>query len=192
MQLNQARQLGAAISTPRLLLEPRLAGHAEAFFAPLQTDEALYRWISMDKPASLEALRQRWERAESRLSADQRFAWLAWAVRRRADGQYLGQVDAEITEALEASNIGYFFFSPFWGQGYASEATLAATEALAQRGVRRFVATVSVGNSASARVLRKAGFVFSRLLPGNDVIRGLAVDDEEYVKVVAGTAPASG
>ncbi|MBA4342772.1 MAG: hypothetical protein C0423_11560 [Methylibium sp.] len=183
-----AQRLAAAIDTPRLLLEPMSEHHAPAFFAPLQSDEALYRWISMDRPKSLEALRAHWRRIEQsgRISPCQGFAWPAWALRRKADGQYLGRVDAEITPALEASNFGYYLFSPHWGQGYASEAAQAATQALAQRGVRRLVATVTVGNGASARVLQKAGFVFTRVLPGNDCVGGVAVDDEEYVKVISG------
>lgn len=183
-----AQRLAEAIATPRLVLEPMGERHAQAFFAPLQTDEALYRWISMERPASLDALRERWRRVElsGRISPCQRFAWPAWALRRKADGQYLGRVDAEVTVDLEASNFGYYLFSPHWGQGYASEATQAAVQALAQRGVQRFVATVTVGNGASARVLQKAGFVFTRILPGNDLIDGVAVDDEAYVKALAG------
>jgi RimJ/RimL family protein N-acetyltransferase len=38
-----------------------------------------------------------------------------------------------------------------------------------------------VGNTASARVLQKAGYDFTRLLIGNDVLRGQPVDDWEYV-----------
>ena len=109
----------------------------------------------------------------------------------RQDGQYIGRVDAEITESLEALNLGFYFFSPFWGQGYASEAAAAAVSELAARGVHRFVATVTVGNGASARVLRKLGFQFSRILPGNDVIRGEAMDDEEYVLNSVGCMPAA-
>lgn len=179
-----AHSLAEAITTPRLLLEPMGEHHATAFFTPLQSDEALYRWISMERPTSLDALRAHWRRIEQngRISPCQRFAWPAWALRRKADGQYLGRVDAEITAGLEASNFGYYLFSPHWGQGYASEATQAAIRALAQRGVHRFVATVTVGNGASARVLQKAGFEFTRILPGNDCVGGLAVDDEEYVR----------
>jgi RimJ/RimL family protein N-acetyltransferase len=183
MHAGLATLLAAAIETPRLLLEPLGERHAEAFFAPLQEDEALYQWISMHRPVSLEALRANWRRTEgSRMSPDQRHAWPSWAVRRKADGGYLGRVDAEINDALEATNLGFYFFSRYWGQGYASESVSAATEALSARGVARFVATVTVGNIASARILAKVGFKFTRILPGNDHIRGLDVDDEEYVR----------
>lgn len=192
MRSELAQQLAAPIETPRLLLEPLCADHAEAFFPALQQDEALYQWISMPKPESLDALTERWRRIEtSRMSPDGVYAWPIWAVRRKSDGQYIGRVDAEITESLEALNLGFYFFSPFWGQGYASEAAAAAVSELAARGVHRFVATVTVGNGASAQVLRKLGFQFSRILPGNDVIRGEAMDDEEYVLNSVGGMPAA-
>lgn len=180
-----ARRLAEPIETPRLWLEPLGERHAPAFYERLMSDEALYRWISMPRPASLEALRAHWRRIEhnDRISPDRCHAWPAWALRCKADGQYIGRVDAEITPSLEAVNFGYYLFSPHWGQGYGSEAALAATQALLQRGVHRLVATVTVGNIASARVLKKAGFAFNRLLPGNDCVDGVAVDDEEYVRV---------
>ncbi|MBP9147549.1 MAG: GNAT family N-acetyltransferase [Rhodoferax sp.] len=180
IQTHIAQLLAAGLETPRLHLEPLCTQHADAFF-PLLQEEPLYRWISMNKPASLEGLRENWRHIECRMSPDQAFAWPTWAVRRKSDGQYLGELDAEINDCLEAVNFGYYFFSPFWGQAYATEAVMAATRQLRQRGVRRFVATVTVGNQASVRVLQKAGFAFTRTLPGNDRIRGAMVDDEEYV-----------
>ena len=59
------------------------------------------------------------------------------------------------------------------------------TQHFIRTGVHRLVATVTSGNAASARVLKKAGYQFTRVLPGNDVLRGIAVDDDEYVLVVA-------
>jgi len=159
------------------------ARHADAFFAPLQ-DDALYQWISMDKPASVEWLRARWLRNERRMAPDGQTAWLAWAVRNKTDGIYLGRVDAEVNGALEAINFGYYIFPSHWGRGYASEAVIAATQHLIAQGMHRLVATVTAGNQASVRVLQKAGYEFNRILPGNDVIRGVAVDDEEYVKAI--------
>jgi [ribosomal protein S5]-alanine N-acetyltransferase len=180
MQSDIALALSAAISTRRLVLEPMGERHADAFFAPLQ-EESLYQWISMKKPPSLEQLRAHWRGIESRISPDGQTAWATWAVRREIDGVYLGRVDAEINPSLEAINVGYYFFDRYWGQGYATEAVTSATHHLIAQGVSRLVATVTSGNVASERVLQKAGYVFTRRLLGNDVIRGVLVDDEEYV-----------
>jgi RimJ/RimL family protein N-acetyltransferase len=186
MHPDLALMLSARIETPRLVLEPLEGRHAEVFFSSLQ-DDAIYQWISMEKPTGLEPLREHWRSIETRLSPDHQYAWATWAVRRRADGVYLGRVDAEITDELEVTNLGYYLFSPHWGHGYATEAVTAATQSLLTRGVRRLVATVTVGNKASARVLEKAGFAFARVLPGNDTIRGVKFDDDEYVR--SATAP---
>lgn len=102
-------------------------------------------------------------------------AWPVRAPSRKADGQYLGRVDAEITSAREASSFGYQLFSKHWGQGYASEATRVAIQALVQRGVHRYVATVTLGHAASARVLQKADLVFARILPAADFASLVAV-----------------
>lgn len=182
MNPDVALRLGAAIQTPELLLEPMGERHADAFFELLQ-DDALYQWISMEKPVSAESLRARWRGIETRMAPDGKTAWATWAVRCKADGDYVGRVDAEIDDALEALNFGYYFFPRYWGQGIASKAVIAATDHLIVRGVRRLVATVTVGNAASVRVLQKAGFRFVRVLPGHDTLRGVSVDDEEYVRI---------
>lgn len=199
MQPDLALHLSAPLQTSRLALEPLGARHAPEFFAPMQ-DDALYEWISMPKPDDPVALRAHWARLESRLAPDGRAAWPTWALRRLGDGVCIGRVDAEVCLAadgtLVAPNFGYYLFPPYWGQGYASEAVAAASQALLARGVQRLVATVTVGNHASARVLCKAGFVHRRRLAANDLIRGRVVDDDEYLLAATGpgtaTAPARG
>ena len=176
--------LSASIATPRLHLSPLTAAHADAMFVPLQ-DDAIYRWISATPPGSLQALRERWARNESRVSPDGTEAWLAWAVQRTSDGAHVGKIDVSLDTTSTANNVGYVFFSAFWGQGLATEAVTAVVEHLIGLGVTRLVATVTAGNEASARVLTKAGFAFARVIPDNDTIRGALHDDEEYVR----TAP---
>jgi RimJ/RimL family protein N-acetyltransferase len=180
MQADLALRLCPPLDTDRLALEPMGERHADAFFESLH-DDAIYQWISMDKPLSLERLRGQLRRSECRVAPDGQTAWPTWAVRRKLDGAYLGRVDAEITLDLEASNLGYYFFPPHWGQGYATEAVRAVTQHLLSQGVHRLVATVTAGNTASERVLQKAGYRFTRVLVGNDVIRGEPMDDREYV-----------
>ncbi|MEO7331637.1 MAG: GNAT family N-acetyltransferase, partial [Minicystis sp.] len=173
----------AAITTPRLHLSPLTGDHAEAMFLPLR-DEAVYRWISTPLPGSLEGLRARWARSESRVSPDGKEMWLGWAVQRTSDGAYIGKMDVCLSDARTATNVGYLFFPAYWGQGLATEAVVAVVEHLIHLGVTRFLATVTVGNQASARVLAKAGFTLTRVIPENDTIRGVLHDDEEYLREV--------
>jgi RimJ/RimL family protein N-acetyltransferase len=182
MQADVALRLCPPLDTDRLALEPMGERHADAFFEPLH-DDAIYQWISMEKPSSVAWLRDHWRGIERRLAPDGQTAWPTWAVRRKSDSAYLGRVDAEITLTMEASNLGYYFFTPYWGQGYATEAVRAVTQHLLRQGVHRLLATVTAGNTASERVLQKAGFAFTRVLVGNDVIRGQAMDDCEYVLI---------
>ncbi len=183
--LRALRALNSSIETPRLQLEPLVAAHAAAFFASLQ-DAAIYRWISLTPPRSVESLAERWARNESRISSDGSEAWLAWAVRRAHDGVYIGKIDATIADPHTANNVGYIFFPAFWGQGYATETLAAVVEHLMSHGIKRLVATVTAGNTASARLLIKAGFVFARVIPGNALIGDVAYDEEEYVFVNEG------
>ncbi len=182
MQAEVALKLCPFLDTDRLALEPLGARHAAAFFEPLQ-DDALYLWISMGKPCDLAWLRDHWLGIENRLAPDRQTAWPTWALRRKSDGVYLGRVDAEITLDMEASNVGYYLFPAHWGQGYATEAVRAVTQHLISQSVHRLVATVTTGNTASERVLQKVGYVFTRVLVGNDIIRGIPMDDREYVFV---------
>lgn len=176
-----AQLLCVPIETPRLLLLPRMGAHADAAFGPLQ-NEAIYEWISLDKPPDLDAMRAHWTRNESRLSTDGTEAWPVWAVTTRSDGALIGLVDATVDDALVCTNLGYYFFPEFWGQGYAREAVRATADHLVQLGIHRLVATVTVGNHASGQVLKKAGFALTRIIPENDTLRGEPVDDEEYVR----------
>ncbi len=122
MQSDFAQQLCTPIETPRLLLLPRMGAHADAAFGPLQ-DEAIYQWISLDKPPNLEALRAHWTSIESRISTDGSEAWPVWAITTRADGTLIGQVDASVDDSHVCANLGYYFYPNFWGQGLASAST---------------------------------------------------------------------
>jgi RimJ/RimL family protein N-acetyltransferase len=63
----------------------------------------------------------------------------------------------------------------FWGQGYALEAVQATLRHAAGKfGLKRVIGVVSEGNSASIRVLEKAGMRFERMVsmqPGEPEIR---------------------
>ena len=168
------------IGSERLVIEPLLEAHAELLFEAL-SEPLLYRWISALPPASVELLRRRWAVLASRGPTSGGERALHWAVRRTSDGSYIGKLDAELVDEV-ATNMGYIIFVPFWNQGYATEALRALVAYLERQGVVEQRACVTQGNDASARVLLKAGFVKTRVLPLNDTIRGERHDDVEYVR----------
>lgn len=173
--------INAVIESARVRLEPLDGRHAALLFEALQ-EPAIYYWISMRPPADPAQLAARWTRvAQAPLVGVDVFDF-GWAVQRRADGAWIGKLDAEVTAAGVATNVGYLFAPAFWGQGLASEAVAALSAHLRRHGVLEQRATVTVGNAASCRVLERAGFVHERVIPGNDTVRGVLVDDHEYVR----------
>jgi ribosomal-protein-alanine N-acetyltransferase len=169
------------IASERLLIEPLLGSHAELLFEAM-SEPRLYRWISALPPPSRELLQQRWAAAEGRAANAEGEVDLNWAVRRLSDGCYVGKLDAAVARNSVATNVGYILFFPFWNQGYATEAVRALAAHLERQGVVEQRALVTLGNDASARVLTKAGFVRTRVIPDNDTIRGEKYDDVEFVR----------
>jgi len=73
-------------------------------------------------------------------------------------GNLLGAIGLEITAAHERAEIGYWIGKPHWGKGYCTEAALAVLQyGFDSLGLERIFATHFRKNSASGRVMQKAG-----------------------------------
>jgi RimJ/RimL family protein N-acetyltransferase len=144
--------------TPRLRLEPLVAGHADALF-PIVADPRQLEYLDQAAPASLEALRERYRRLESRRSADGCEQWLNWAlVEREGDGRAVGYVQATLLEDHRAW-VAYQVAHALWGQGLATEATRALVEHLSScYAVTQCLATVDQRNTRSWRLLERLAF----------------------------------
>ena len=169
-----------AIATPRLRLEPLDGRHAALLFEGLR-DPAIHEWISLPPSPDAAHLQARWARVAQCPLVGVDVLDFGWAVQRSADGAWIGKMDAEVNATGVATNVGYLFVRAHWGQGHATEALAALSAHLRRHGVVEQHATVTVGNEASCRVLERAGFVRERVLAGNDTLRGVLVDDVEYV-----------
>ena len=97
------------VLTPRLCLEPQIAAHADEMFAVL-SDPAIYEFENAP-PASVEWLRQRFTRLETRRSADGSEHWLNWVVRLPSSG-LVGYVQATVSAGGNAA-IAYELASRF-------------------------------------------------------------------------------
>jgi [ribosomal protein S5]-alanine N-acetyltransferase len=143
------------IETSGLTLEPQLAAHAEEMFAVL-SDPAIYEYEN-EPPPSVEWLRARFARLESRQSADGREQWLNWVIR-LPTSELIGYVQATV-HANGRAAIAYELSSAWWGRGLASAAVRAVIAELVQRHrVRSLGAVLKRDNQRSLRLLQRLGF----------------------------------
>jgi len=169
--------------TPRLVLEPQVAAHADAMFAVL-SDPAIYEYENAP-PVSLAWLRERYARLESRTSGDGTERWLNWVLR-TADGTAIGYVQA--TVHADAADVAYEMGSAWWGHGYASEAVAAMLDELAHAyGVRRFAAVAKRANARSHALLARLGFALAS--PAAHRARDIPDDEVLYERMVTRAQP---
>lgn len=136
-------------------LEPQVAAHAAEMFVVLG-DPAIYAHEN-EPPPSAEWLRARFERLETRLSADGTQHWLNWVVR-LPSGEPIGYVQATVHPSHRAA-IAYVLNSRHWGQGLATAAVeLMVAELVARYGVLGLSAVLKATNTRSQRLLERMGF----------------------------------
>ncbi len=145
------------VGSPAFTLEPRSVAHAEELFGVL-SDPALYRYLDEDPPASVEALRQRLSRSESRKSPDGSEHWLNWVVRDEFR-QVVGYVQTTVHPNLEA-NVAYVIGTAYRGRGFACRAVEQMLGVVAAEfGARSFLLRSERENHRSLRLAERLGFV---------------------------------
>jgi RimJ/RimL family protein N-acetyltransferase len=165
------------IRTERLVLEPQTASHAEEMLAVL-SDPAIYEYENAP-PRSLEWLRERFAKLETRRSADGTEHWLNWVIR-IPSSELIGYVQATVHPDGRAA-IAYELASRFWGRGLASAAVQAIVPALREDyGARRLSAVFKRRNHRSQRLLERLGF--SRATPELHAELGAEPDEMLMVK----------
>jgi len=147
------------LSVDGLVLEPQVAAHADEMFAVL-SDPAIYEFENAP-PQSLEWLRARFARLETRRSRDGSEQWLNWVIRVPGDlpgGRLIGYVQATVRSDGSAG-IAYELASAYWGRGLATRAVNAMIDVLvAHYGVRELDAIAVRRNQRSLRLLERLGF----------------------------------
>ena len=144
-----------AISVDSLTLEPQTVKHADEMFVVLG-DPAIYEYENQP-PSSVEWLRTRFEKLESRRSADGTEQWLNWVIRLAGAG-LIGYVQATV-RADGSAAIAYELSSAYWGRGLARRAIDAMLgELVARYRITTFVAVAKQENFRSIRLLKRLGF----------------------------------
>jgi [ribosomal protein S5]-alanine N-acetyltransferase len=159
-----------------LTLEPQQSAHAEEMFQVLG-DPAIYRYEN-EPPSSLDWLRARFTRLESRRSPDGAEQWLNWVIRLPTSG-LAGYVQSTVHADGRAA-IAYVLASRHWGRGLATRAVEAMVQELGDRhGVDRLSAVLKCRNTASLRLLERLHFEQADAATRDAV----AVDEDELLMV---------
>lgn len=149
----------AAIKGARIVLTPLAVGDAEEMTGVLG-GERLYAFTGGHPPTAGE-LRARYARQVAGRSADGREEWRNWIIRRAADGQAVGFVQATITGPAgeQVAEVAWVTGLAWQGNGYAAEAARALVAWLDARGVAAIQAHIHPGHAASAAVARATGLL---------------------------------
>jgi [ribosomal protein S5]-alanine N-acetyltransferase len=99
------------------------------------------------------------------------------------NGEAVGGIGFELRGDVErvSAEIGYWLGEPFWGRGMTTEALVAVTGyAVATHGLTRVYAVPFAWNTASCRVLEKAGYVLEGRMRRSAIKDGAITDQLQY------------
>lgn len=103
------------------------------------------------------------------------------------DGRAVGAIGFRVLPDVErvTAEVGYWLGEAFWGKGIVTEALAAMTPwALKTYGLSRVFAVPFEWNTASMRVLEKAGYAFEGRMRRSAIKDGKIVDQLLYARVV--------
>ena len=152
-----------SIETQRLLLRKPLPKDADSIFQAYAQDREVTRYLEWRPHASVGTTREFIANCQSQWASAKAFPYV---ITKKDNGELLGMI--EIRPNGHRANFGFVLARPYWGRGLMPEAASALVSiALAQPSIFRVAATCDVENSASARVLEKAGLSREGLLRRN-------------------------
>lgn len=161
------------IATPRLYMT-QIRTADWPFFVALQRDPEVLRFVS--DPLSESRLRAAFDVRLPRWTPGSRH-WLCLVLRDKQTFQYLG-LNGFVWREPGIAEVGFMLTPGAFGNGYGSESLFAVCRmAFSQPGLRKLVASVTVGNEASRRTLEKCGFKLEGCLRENYQIGGQWRDD---------------
>jgi RimJ/RimL family protein N-acetyltransferase len=146
----------STITTERLSLEPLRAEDADEMAGALD-DQRLHEFTG-GRPATVGELRAHYVRLVAGPATPDEI-WLNWIVRRRADSQPLGTVQATLTlrDGGWRANVAWVIGTHWQRRGFGSEAARALVGWLQDEGAQEIVAHIHPEHRASAVVAARAG-----------------------------------
>jgi len=171
------------LETPRLILRQFTADDLDSLVS-LDADPAVMHFITAGVPTSRDELAS--DYIPAYLAYYERGnRWGFWVAEEKDTGRFLGwfHLRPHAGDPEDEPELGYRLIAAAWGQGYATEGSVALIDkAFTQLGAQRVYAHTMAMHTASRRVMEKAGLQLVRTFKADWPIRieGDEQGDVEY------------
>ena len=167
------------VETPRLVLRPfTLADHAG--YARITADPDVMRYMGAGNPYTPDLA---WRAMAAVLGHWELLGYGLWAVTLREGGALIGHAGFLDPYGWPGFELGYMLDRPYWGRGYAQEATQAALDvAWNTLHKSRVISLIRPANAASAKLAVRLGAVRE----GSVELMGSEADVEAHARGAAG------
>lgn len=150
------------LETDRLWLREFVPEDAQAFFE-LNSDPEVMRYTGNTCTKSVEEARQ--GLCERPIQEYRTRGFGRRAVVLKSNHKLIGLAGLKYLDDLGEVDLGYRLLQEYWGQGLATEASLACVQYGFQTlRLPRILGLVETANVRSVRVLEKTGFVFEKMI----------------------------
>ena len=106
---------------------------------------------------------------------------VSFAITLADNATFIGSIGLEIVQSHRHARLGYWLGVPYWNQGYCTEAVSAVLRyGFMQLNLHRIYSPYFQGNTASERVLQKAGMTYEGRMREHYLRFGRFVDLELY------------
>jgi len=171
------------IKTARLVLRVPRPEDAAIIFTAYAQDAEVCRYLVWSPHKSIVETKDFLQRVISAWGTRTRFPYV---ITRGEDGQLLGMIEVRLYDYK--ADVGYVLAREFWSKGYVSEALCSVIDVtFALDRVYRVGALCDVDNTASARVMEKAGMVYEGTLRRYSLHPNVNADEPRDVRVYAKT-----
>ena len=169
------------LETERLLLRPSREADIPEIVRLLDDPAIAETTLNIPYPYNEENAREWLALQQQRWESDDEHTFV---IIRKEDDQLLGAISIRPNARHEKAEIGYWIGKPYWGQGYATEATRAIIHyGFEKLGLNRIYALHLPKNPASGRVMQKAGMQFEGVLR-QDVLKGDQFQDHALYAIL--------
>jgi len=183
MDINTKDNKKVRIETERLVLRCFELSDIGAMYHNWASDPEVVRFMCYDVCESLDDTRRHVDQwLEYFNGLPDGSSWYLFSIELKSSGELIGTIDFyENDREARAAEIGYQIGRAWWGNGYATEALRALIDYCFESvGLKRLWADHNSKNTASGKVLLKAGMLYEGTARQSYVRKGQLVDKVSY------------